>query len=526
MPQLDVAVIDIAVLVGYILLARLIPLWFAGAQENADDFFLGGRDFVWPLIGFSLFATNMSGSSFVGLAGAGYNQGVSVYNYEWSAAIILIFFILFILPFYLRSDVYTMPGFLEQRFDYRSRRVFSGINLFFNMFIDAAGALYAGALVFVLLFDIPLWVAVATLALLAAVISVFGGLKAVVVSDTIQAVMLILGGSMVAVAAYGQIPSWGAVVETAGEDALSVFKPPSDPNMPWPGLFTGVLIIGTYFWTSNQLIVQRTLGARTMNHGRWGSLFAGFLKLPVLFFMILPGTMALVLYPNLSNADMVFPVLVFDLLPAGASGLVLAALVAAITSSIDSILNSASTLVTMDFVKPLYPEISDRGIVLVGRVTTVVALLVAILWAPQIATFETLWGYLQSVLAYTTPPIVATFLGGIFWTRANRHGAFATLLLGVSLGVVFFVLNEIQGVFAIQFLYAAGVSFVISVLILVGVSLWTAPPPAEKTEELTWNASYWHAETEELKDLAWWQNYRYHSVLLVLCTAVILYFFA
>jgi len=526
MPDFDVGLIDIVVLVGYLVLARFIPLWFAGAQEDADDFFLGGRDFVWPLIGFSLFATNMSGSSFVGLAGAGYNQGVSVYNYEWSAAIILIFFVFFILPFYLRSEVFTMPGFLEKRYDYRSRRVFSGVNLFFNMFIDAAGALYAGALVFVLLFDIPLWLAVAGLAVLAAIISVFGGLKAVVVSDTIQAVMLILGGSVVGVAAFAQLPSWNAVVETAGPGALTVFKPADDPNMPWPGLFTGVLVIGTYFWTSNQLIVQRTLGAKTINHGRWGSIFAGFLKLPVLFFMILPGTMALVLYPDLSNADMVFPVLVFDLLPAGASGLVLAALVAAITSSIDSILNSASTLVTMDFVEPLYPELSDRGVVLTGRITTSLALLVAILWAPQIAEFETLWDYLQSVLAYTTPPIVATFVGGIFWKRANRHGAFVTLLLGIGSGVFFFVLNEILGVFAVQFLYAAGVSLLVSVTILVTVSLMTDPPPPEKTDELTWNVGYWHAETRELEDLPWWQNYRYHSLLLVLCTVVILYFFS
>jgi len=526
MPEFKVFALDIVVLIGYILLARFIPLWVAGSQEDSDDFFLGGRDFVWPLIGFSLFATNMSGSSFVGLAGAGYNQGVSVYNYEWAAAIILIFFVFFILPFYLRSGVYTMPEFLERRFDVRSRRVFSGINLFFNMFIDAAGALYAGALVFVLIFDMPLWVAVATLAVLAAIISIFGGLKAVVVSDTIQAVMLIIGGSIVAIAAYLQLPSWGAVVETAGQDALTVFKPPSDPNMPWPGLFTGVLVIGTYFWTSNQLIVQRTLGAKSVNHGRWGSLFAGFLKLPVIFFMILPGTMALVLYPNLSNADMVFPVLVFDLLPAGVSGLVLAALVAAITSSIDSILNSVSTLVTMDFVKPLNPDLSERHIVLTGQVVTGIALVIAILWAPQIRRFETLWGYLQSVLAYTTPPIVATFVGGIFWRRANRHGAFLTLLLGVGFGVFFFVLNEILNVFAIQFLYAAGISLVGSVVILASVSVLTAPPSAEKTEELTWDVSYWHAETEEIKALAWWQNYRYHSVLLVLCTAVILYFFS
>jgi SSS family solute:Na+ symporter len=187
---------------------------------------------------------------------------------------------------------------------------------------------------------------------------------------------------------------------------------------------------------------------------------------------------------------------------------------AAITSSIDSILNSASTLVTMDFVEPLYLELSNRQIVLTGRITTGIALLVAILWAPQIARFETLWEYLQSVLAYTTPPIVATFIGGIFWARANRHGAFATLLLGVGIGAVFFVLNEIAGVFHIQFLYAAGLSLVASVL--VAVSLATAPPLKEKVEELTWHAGYWHVETEELKELPWWQNHRYHAGLLVL----------
>lgn len=525
MPDFDVQLLDIIVLAVYLVLARLIPLWMASGMEDADDMFLGGRNFIWPLIGFSLFATNMSGASFIGLAGAGYNQGVSVYNYEWSAAVILIFFIFFILPFYLRSGVFTLPEFLEKRFDYRSRRVFSGINLFFNMFIDAAGALYAGALVFVVLFDIPLWLSVAGLAVLAAVISIFGGLEAVVVSDTAQAIMLIVGGSIVAIMAYAQLPSWQAVVDAAGAESLSIIKPPDDPAMPWPGIITGVLVIGTYFWTTNQLIVQRTLGAKTMNHGRWGSIFAGFLKLPILFFMILPGTMALVLYPDLSNPDMVFPVLVFDLLPVGLSGLILAALIAAITSSIDSILNSAGTLITMDFIEPLYPDISDRGLVLAGQIATGVALLVAIIWAPQIDRFETLWGYLQSCLSYTTPPIVATFVGGIFWSRANRHGAFATLLLGVGLGVVFFILNEIIGVFEIQFLYAAGLSLVGSVLILVLVSLATEPPPKEKTDELTWDVSYWHAETEELKELAWWQNYRTHSVLLVITTVVILYFF-
>jgi solute:Na+ symporter, SSS family len=517
----QVSPIDIGILVGYLILSRVIPLWLVrGKVEDSRGFFLGGRNFAWPLIGFSLFATNMSGASFIGLAGAGYSQGVSVYSYEWMAAIILIIFIFFILPFYLRSQVFTLPEFLERRYDRRSRLAFSGVNIFFNMFIDAAAALYAGALVVLVIFpETPLWLAVLVLAGLAGVLSIFGGLAAVVVSDTIQAVVLILGGTIVFFAALNAIPSWDFLVDNVPPGHLSIIQPVDDPNLPWPGLFTGVLIIGIYFWTTNQMMVQRTLGARTLDHGRWGALFAGFLKLPILFLMILPGSMALLLYPDLPSPDLVFPTLVFDLLPIGVRGVILAALVAAITSSVDSILNSASTMVTMDFVRTLRPHTTDRALVRIGRLTTTIALIVAILWAPQIANFPSLWAYLQSVLSYTTPPIVAVFLVGIFWPRANRHGAFATLLVGIGLGLVALVMIEGLGVFRIQFLYAAGISFAGSIALLVLVSLMTAPEPKEKIEGLTWHPDLWRAETEELRGVPWWKNYRFGALALFAATA-------
>lgn len=242
------------------------------------------------------------------------------------------------------------------------------------------------------------------------------------------------------------------MVAAAPEGALNVVKPLSDPALPWPGLFTGVLIVGLYFWTTNQLIVQRVLGAKNLDHGRWRSIFAGFLKLPILFLMILPGTMAVVLYPDLPSPDLIFPTLVFDLLPVGIRSIILAALVAAITSTVDSILNSASTLVTMDFVKPLRPNTSDRALVFAGRLTTAIVMTVAVLWAPQIQNFPSLWTYLQSILAYAVPPTVVIFLLGIFWPRANRHGAFVTFLVGVGGGVVGFILNEIAGVFSVHFM--------------------------------------------------------------------------
>lgn len=527
--RFDISGIDIGILIAYLILSRIIPLVLSGKKEDADDYFLGGRNFVWPLIGFSLFATNMSGASFVGLAGAGYSQGISVYSYEWMTSVILVIFIFFILPFYLRSGAFTMPQFLGQRYDQRSRLAFSTFNLFAMMFIDMASALYAGGLVFQTLFPvIPLWVTILALALLAGVYTVFGGLGAVVISDTIQAVVLFIGGTIVAVLTFMAIPSWQAVVDAAAPGQLNIIQPANDEALPWPGLLTGVIVIGTYYWTTNQVVVQRTLGARSLDHGRWGALFAGFLKIPLLFLMILPGAMALVLYPNLENPDLVFPTLAFDLLPIGVRGIVLAAVVAAITSTVDSVLNSASTLVTMDFVQTFRPQTSQRGLVFAGRVATVGALIFAVLWAPQIARFGTLYGYLQSVLSFVTPPIVATFLLGIMWNRTSAAAAFTTLSTMIPFGVVAFVFTQIPAlqVFEIQFLYAAGVSFALSILVLVGVSLVTAPPSREVVENLTWRPELWRIETEELRGTPWYLNYRYLSIALLVTTAAVVIWWA
>ena len=525
--NVEIALIDIAILVVYLILSRLIPLWLnRKQQENTDGYFLGGRNFTWPLIGFSLIATNVSGASFVGLAGAGYSQGISVYSYEWMAAIILIFFVFFILPFYLRSGVFTMPEFLERRYDRRSRVAFSGLLLFFAVFLGAAGTLYAGALVGLTLFPgIPLWVGVVVLAVLSGVMSIFGGLGAVVISDTIQAVVLFIGGTIVFIAAMAALPSWEMLEATAPPNALHIIQPADDPNLPWPGLFSGLIIVGIYAWVTEQVAVQRVLGAKNLDHGRWGAIFGGFLKLPILFLMIMPGTMAILLYTDLQSPDMVFPTLVADLLPTGIKGIILAAIVAAITSSVDSVLNSASTLVTMDFVKPFRPQTPEKTLVVIGRVTTVIIMVVAVLWAPQIIKFSSLWNYIQSILSYVTPPIVTIFLGGIFWKRANGHGAFATFTLGIGLGVIGFFMNEIGGVFPIHFLYAAVVSLVMSIIILVTVSLATAPQPAEKTSGLIWTKALWQAESDELRGRPLWQNYRFWAgVLFVSTMAIVIWF--
>lgn len=531
--RFDVGAIDLTILIVYLILSRIIPLVLApggsGDDEKAsDDYFLGGRNFIWPFVGLSLVATNMSGATYVGLAGAGYSGGISVFAYEWMTTVILVVFMFFLLPFYLRSEVFTLPEFLDKRFDQRSRLTFAGFNLFANMFIDMAAALYAGGVVIRVLFPaIPLWIDIAALAILAAVYTIFGGLGAVMISDSFQASLTIIGGAVVFFIMLSRIPSWEAVSRQAGEEKMSLILPIGNETLPWPGLITGVVVIGMYYWTTNQLVVQRTLGARSLDHGRWGSLMAGFIKLGFLFFFILPGTFAILLYPDIQNPDLIFPTIVFDTFPVGLRGLMLAAIIAAITSTVDSILNSASTVVTMDFVKTFRPETSQRGLVTIGRIATVGALIVAIIWAPTIAQFQTLYGYLQSILSYTVPPVVAVFILGIMWTRITATAAFVTLITMIPGGLFLFVLGPVTGVFLadLHFLYFAGLLLLTSVIILIGISYLGDPPDREKTEGLTWGPEYWREETRELQGTPLWKNYRFLSVVMLVSTFVIVYIF-
>jgi SSS family solute:Na+ symporter len=244
--------------------------------------------------------------------------------------------------------------------------------------------------------------------------------------------------------------------------------------------------VGIYFWCTNQFVIQRALGARSLDHGRWGALLAGALKLPNLFILILPGVMATVLYPELDRPDMVFPLLAFDLLPPGLRGIILAALAAAILSSLEAILNSASTLFTMDFVKDWKPDLPESRLVLTGQLTTLAFMFMAAAWAPQIAHFPTLWQYLQSVLSYVTPPVVAVFLGGVFWPRSTEAGAFWTLALGTLIGTLGWIGVEFFGLFDLQYLYASGVMLFVSVAILVAISLLTPPPDPGRLAGLLW----------------------------------------
>jgi SSS family solute:Na+ symporter len=513
----DIAAIDYAIIGVYFTAVLFIGFWVSRKTETGEDLFLAGRNLGWWAIGFSLFASNISSTTLIGLTGAAYKDGIAVSNYEWMAAIILVVFVFLFVPVYIKNRISTIPEFLELRYTRGARRYFSGLTITTNVFIDTAGGLYAGAIVVQKFFpSVDMYTACIVLALVAGLYTAAGGLAAVVYTDVIQAVVLLAGACVTTYLLFSHPAidmSCSTVVANTDPAKLSLMRPLSDPNLPWLGTVIGVPILAFYFWCTNQFIVQRVLGAKSINHARWGSLLGGLLKLPVLFIMVLPGTMAAIIYPNIANGDDVFPTLIVSLLPVGIVGLVLAALIAAIMSSVDSTLNSASTLVTLDFVKPANPNITPKQVAKVGRISILVFMIVAALWAPQIAHFEGLFAYLQSVLAYIVPPVVVLFLPGLFWSRASRQAALPTLLGGHAISVAVFVGQKTELLPDIHFTIVAGILFALSLVIFVVASLLTEAPSKELVARFS--------DTSGGEPTAWWADHRLLSAILLALTAAL-----
>ena len=324
--------LDIVVIVVY-LVGIIIYGISKSKRSSSEDYFLGGRTMTWPIVGIALFSANISSSTLVGLASDGFQTNVNVYNYEWYAVVILIFFSIFFLPFYLKSGVYTMPEFLQKRYDKRSRYYFSLITIIGNVMVDTAAGLYVGSIVLKLLFpETSSTLIIIILAIAAAAYTIPGRLNSVIQTEVIQAILLIIGSCLLTYFAFEELGGgWQAMMEgldgmlAAGEvnfgdrvaegkyvpqtadDVFSLVRPNNDEFMPWWGLISGVALLGFYFWANNQFMVQRVLGAKDLNHGRWGALFAGFLKLPVIFIMVVPGVLALLLFNNLDISGLNYP---------------------------------------------------------------------------------------------------------------------------------------------------------------------------------------------------------------------------
>ena len=527
MPTVQLGAIDLAILVFYFAGMIGLGIYLSKKSKGASDYFLAGRGMIWPFIGLSLFASNISSTTLVGLSGDAYAVGISVYSYEWMAAVILVIFSFFFLPLILRKQVYTIPEFLAGRYDGRVRSYFSILTLFLGIVVETAGSLFAGALVIQLIVPgVPLWQIMTVLALIAGFYTLTGGLAAVMLTDAIQAILLLVGSLIITILALQEVGGWSAVLEQVPSEKLSLIRPLDSEGVPWLGLITGVPILGFFYWATNQAIVQRALSAKSIDHGRWGAVFAGFLKLLPLFIMVLPGSVAILLYPDLERADLVFPTLMFDLLPTGLLGLTLAGFIAAIMSQIDSSLNSASTLVTMDFIRRFKPDLSSRELMTIGRIVMGGFLFFAVVWAPVIANFRSIFAYIQAMFSYAVPPVVALFLVGVLWSRANAQGGFAAVVIGLVTGLALFIAIETPlALFKLHFLYVAPILFIICAVTIVGVSLVTPPPRDEQIEGYMWTPAVYAAESKELAGKPVWQNYRIQSLVLVAALAVIVWTF-
>ncbi|HEX9887682.1 MAG TPA: solute:sodium symporter family transporter [Longimicrobiales bacterium] len=425
--------LDLVAFVAFIALVIGVSLAASRKEASAEDYFLAGRGLPWWLIGFSLIASNISTEHFVGMAGRGYELGLAIASYEWMAAVTLVIVGLYFLPRFLRSGIYTIPEFLEYRYDTGARTLMAAYVMLAYVFVALATVLFAGALALEAVFGIDVVVGIWLIGLLAGAYTIYGGLKAVVWSDLIQGLALLLGGVLVTVLGFRAIGGWQPFVEAAG-GRLHTVLPWNHPEMPWLAVFIGGLWIpNLFYWGLNQFITQRTLAARSLADGQRGIILAAFLKLLIPFIIVFPGIMAAELYADrIATPDQAYPILIRDLLPAGLTGIMFAALFGAVMSSLDSMLNSAATIFTIDLYKRhLRPDAPPRRLMNVGRVATAVLMVAGCLWAPIVARAGSIFDYIQMFWGFISPGIVAAFLFGLFSPRTPASAAKGAMVLGI-----------------------------------------------------------------------------------------------
>jgi len=523
--KINLSTFDIVILLLYFCIVLSFGLYVSRQTKTSDDLFLAGRKLSWAPIGLSLFASNISSTTLIGLMGAAYAGGLYVSNYEWMATIILIIFAFIYVPIFFRSRIKTIPEFLEKRFGSNSRKYTSALTIIMSVAVDTSGSLYAGAIVLKVCFPaLALWPTCAGLAIITGLYTAAGGLTAVVYTDVIQSSVLLLGSTLLTyfiLSHPGINFHWAAITTQLDPGLFSIVNPAhhplSDDNLPWLGTLTGVPILGFYYWITNQYIAQRVLGAKSLDDARWGVLFGGLLKLTVLFIMVLPGVLARIIYPNIHNIDTVFPKMITTLLPIGVTGIVMAALIAAIMSSIDSTLNSAATLITLDFITPRMPNISEKNIIQIGRVVMILIMLLAAIWAPQISHFRGLFSYLQQMFAYLVPPVVVLFIFGLLTIKGTDVSAMFTLAGGHFISITFFILQKINILPKIHFTLVSAIIFLISSMLYLATLNLGKQNPESVIKQLT--------RQPAPPPQPGWKNYKMQSMLLLTLTTVLIIFF-
>jgi len=538
-------ILDYGILIGYVLMIISVGCGAAWMQKRKaarqgrpqDDgaYFLAAHTLKWPIIGLSLFSTNISTLHIIGLAEQGFKTGLAYANFELAAIFTLVILAVFFVPFYLRSNVTTLPDFLEKRYNRNCRDFLAVISIISAIFIHIGISLYAGAAVInsMLGFSLEIHTLMPTMITIAFVTGIYvvvGGLLAVTLTDAIQTTTLLIGSAILTFFAFHKLGDWQTLYNAVGPQMLSVLRPSGDfSELPWHAVLVGYPVIGIWYWCTDQTIVQRVLGAKNEDHGKAGALFAGFLKLLPMFLFVLPGLLCLALIntgkiPALTDSKEVFSHMVLNLLPSGLRGLIVAALLAALMGTIAGALNSIATLFSFDLYKRFKPETSDKQLVHIGRIATIVSVIVAVIWSPVIAGFGSIYGAIVSLISYIAPPITAAFLVGIFWKRATAKAANITLWIGFVLGMVVFALEKFSAVthWPLGSMHSAGILCGICILLIIIISLLDKDTNTEENLKLVWDSPMTPLHIPGAKGLL---NYKFLSLIVMLAAAVIYFLF-
>ena len=523
------AILDWVVIGLFAVALIMIIVWVSRQkQSTASDYFLGGKDATWIAIGASIFASNIGSEHLIGLAGAGASSGMAMAHWEIQGWMILLLGWVFV-PFYTRSMVYTMPEFLERRYNGASRTILSLISLISYVLTKVAVTVYAGGLVFQQVFGIDtlwgidfFWIAAIGLVLITALYTIFGGMKSVLYTSVLQTPILLLGSLIILVLGLRELGGWDEMmricsaveVNEYGDSMTNLIRSNEDANYPWLGALIGSAVIGFWYWCTDQFIVQRVLSGKNEKEARRGTIFGAYLKLLPVFLFLIPGMIAFALHQKTGaflpltetgiNSDAAFPTLVAKLLPAGVKGLIVCGILAALMSSLASLFNSSSALFTIDFYQRFHPNTDPKKLVRIGQIATVVIVFLGIIWIPVMRSMgDVLYNYLQEVQSVLAPGIAAAFLMGIVWKRASAQGGMWGLIAGLVIGLtrlsakIWYDFNPVEGehswfqymFYDWNWLFFCGWMLLFCLAVVFVVSLFTKAPDANKIQGLVFGTS-------------------------------------
>ncbi|XP_051877051.1 sodium/glucose cotransporter 5 isoform X2 [Pristis pectinata] len=529
---------DIIVIVAYFILNVFVGMWSSCrvSRNTLSGYFLAGRDMSWWPIGASLFASSEGSGLFIGLAGTGAAGGIAVAGFEWNATYVLLLLAWVFVPVYISSGIVTMPEYLQKRFGgERIRMYLSALSLLLSVFTKISTDLYSGALFVQVCLGWNLYLSTVLMLVVTALYTIAGGLAAVIYTDTLQAVVMIIGTVILTITAFNKIGGYhnlenvylkavprkiiaNTTCHLPRADAMHLFRHPVTGDLPWTGMTFGLTILATWYWCTDQVIVQRSLSAKNLSHAKGGSILASYLKMLPMIFIIMPGMISRALFPDsvacvdpeeclkvcgtkVGCSNIAFPKLVIELMPDGLRGLMIAVIMAALMSSLTSIFNSSSTLFTMDIWRKIRKDANERELLLVGRIVTVILVAVSLIWIPilQSANSGQLFVYIQSVTSYLAPPVTAVFLLAVFWKRANEPGAFWGLMIGLAVGLVRMIMEFAYppprcGVYdprpsilkRVHYLHFAVILCALTALVVMATSLLTEPPNESQKTNVTW----------------------------------------